>query len=165
MKKAISLLLVLLLLGGCGKKDSPGEVTFYYPRAEYTYNSPDSVIASETRDNGGYLSTVQLLSLYLEGPLEETLTDPFPKGISVLSAYTDGHTLYVTVSDEMATLSGAPLILACACLGRTGMEITGSVSAQIRCETLLLDGKQSITVSDNAMIYTDALPTEETIRE
>jgi len=161
MKKTISILLVLLLFAGCVPENVPGEVTFFYPRLDYTYNTSDSVIASEERDSEGYISTVYLLGIYLAGPLEETLTNPFPKGLEVLSAYTDSHTVYITVSDQMATLSGASLILACACLGKTGIGLTGTETAVIRCESLLLDGKSSITVSGDTILYTDGYTADE----
>lgn len=157
MKRLLLLSLAVLVLVGCSQENDPGKMRFSYPRAEFSYNRADSVIVSEFREVDRSLSVGALLSMYLEGPMDSTLVNPFPQGLSIQSVWNDGHTLFITVSDHMATLSGAPLILACSCLGRTAMDISGAASADIRCESLLLDGKKSITVNADTVIYTDTI--------
>ena len=70
MKHIISCIMALFLLTGCSTIGNSSTVNFYYPRAEFEYNSADGVIDSEVRDNGSNASTSSLLSLYLKGPLE-----------------------------------------------------------------------------------------------
>lgn len=158
MKRFTALLLLILLLAGCSMQSEETRFTFYYPRAQFRYNEPDGVIAGESRESGGMYSAAELLNIYLLGPIDERYANPFPEGLSVRSVYTRGDTIQVTVTDELATLSGAPLILACACVGKTAMALTGAEKAEIRCENLLLDGKSHITISKDSVIYTDALP-------
>lgn len=158
MKKLLCLLCLLVLLTGCVQAPNKLEAAFYYPRAVYTYNQEDGVIAIEYRDKGGSTSAKDILSLYLQGPASETLVQPFPQGLTLSSIHTDGRTVYVTVTDELASLSGATLILACSCLGRTAMELTGCSSAEIRCENLLLEGRRTIFISDSTVLYSDTLP-------
>ena len=153
--RIILLLLIALLISACAKEDKPSDVNFYYPKAEFDYNTDDGAISYEVRSNGGIASSAILLNLYLQGPLEEGLLNPFPENVSVVSLYTLEDTVYVTLSDSMAELSGAPLILSCACICRTAMGLAGTQSAQIQCETLLLDGKKFITVNENTVFYSD----------
>ena len=155
MKRMISCIMALLLLTGCAAIGNSSNINFYYPRAEFEYNSPDGAIDSEVRDHSGNTSTFSLLSLYLNGPLEVKFSNPFPADVKLLSVYTVDDTLYITLSDEFASLSGSSLILACACIGRTGMELSGAKEAKIQCSNLLLDGKSEIVVNDSTVFYSD----------
>ena len=164
MKRILLLVLIALLLVGCGQNKKNADVRFYYPREEYGYNLKDGTIAYEVRSNGGISSTAELLNIYLQGPTEEGFRNPFPKELSVQSVYTVEDTVYVTVSDALAELSGAPLILTCACIGRTAMDLAGTANAQIQCEKLLLDGRNVITINENTVFYNDTFhqaPSEE----
>lgn len=154
-KRILCFITVLLLLGGCASPLGASDATFYYPKAVFSYNDVDGVIGSEIRNNGGISSSARLLDLYLEGPMDEKLLNPFPEDVTTVSFYTLEDTVYVTLSDSMAALSGASLILACSCVGRTAMELAGVSSAQIQCENLLLDGKEAITINDNTVFYSD----------
>ena len=160
--RIIAIVLIVFCLSGCFPSGNAAMVNFYYPRAEYGYNTEDGVIAAEVRNNGGISSAAPLLTLYLKGPLDEKLRNPFPAGLSVISVYTLEDTVYVTLTDALATLSGAPLILTCCCIGRTAMELTGANSAQIQCYNLLLDGKKFITVNDQTVFYSDTFHQAET---
>lgn len=156
MKRLIYLLLMMFFLAGCINPTTPSSVTFYYPRADFEYNSSDGILAPEVRSHGGNTSTAYLLDQYLDGPLGEKLVNPFPADASLISVHTVDNTVFITVSDTMAQLSGAPLILACACLGRTGMELSGTNQAHIQCKSLLLDGKTSIIVNEETIFYSDS---------
>lgn len=154
-KRIVSFLLISLLLTGCFRTEKPSDVTFYYPKVKFDYNSDDGIIGQEIRSSGGIFSTARLLNLYLKGPHSEALRNPFPENVSVISVYTMDGTVYVTLSDSLAALSGAQLILACACIGRTAMELSDKQNAQIQCDTLLLDGKQFITINESTIFYSD----------
>lgn len=152
---AVLLCLVLLIPAGCTNQGEEARVGFYYPRQEFTYGSIDGMIAREPRPDVTDQSAIRLLSLYFEGPVDAQFVNPFPEGLTVTDVHSDGHTLYITVSDHMARLSGAPLITACACLAKTGMSLVGTQAAYIRCETLLLDGKKGIAISDDTAFFYD----------
>jgi hypothetical protein len=157
MKKFLCLLFALVLLSGCVQEPKKTEAVFYYPREVYFYNRDDAVVAKEFRDKGGSTSVSYLLDIYLQGPLSDNLQNPFPQNLRLFSVHTDGKTIYMTVTDELATLSGASLILACSCLGMTAMELTGCSSAEIRCESLLLDGRKAIFINENTILYSDSM--------
>ena len=155
IKRILCFVFVLLLLNGCARPLGASDASFYYPKKEYSYNDPDGVIGKEVRSNGGISSSARLLDLYLKGPLDEKLNNPFPEDITTVSFYTLGDTVYITLSDSMAALSGASLILASSCIGRTAMELAGVSNAQIQCENLLLDGKSFIVINENTVFYSD----------
>ena len=157
MKRLLSLLMLLMIFSGCSLQKQENTATFYYPRVKYEYNVTDGVIGNELRNTGDRYAAQELLDLYLRGPVSEELSMPFPEDLSVIRVSNDGHTIFITVSDNLATLSGAPLILACSCLGRTAIALCHVESAEIRCENLLLDGKKSITVNADTIFYTDSV--------
>ena len=163
MKRIIAALLILTLLPGlCGCKNQSGgeEINYYYPRAEYQYNSADSILAPEVRETNGVTVAAELLETYFQGPIDPLFTNPFPVKLQLVSIYTDSTSVYITVSDEMAKLSGAPLIIACASLGKTAMDLTHKTEAFIQCQSLLLDGKKSIVINDETVLYLDNTPAE-----
>ena len=157
MKRLLPLLILMMIFSGCSLQKQENTATFYYPRVKYEYNTADGVIGHELRNTGDIYAAQELLDLYLQGPLSEELAMPFPGDMSVIHVSNDGHTIFITVSDNLATLSGAPLILACSCLGRTAIALCNVESAEIRCENLLLDGKRTITVNADTIIYTDSI--------
>ena len=67
----------------------------------------------------------------------------------------DQNTLYVTVSKELAQLSGLELTLACSCLSMTCMELTGAENIVISAENSLLDGQKSITMNKDTLLLID----------
>lgn len=160
MKKIVAVLLVMLLLAGCKGRDEAPQIAFYYPRASYGQYSEDSVIASEIRENAGASAAIEMLNLYLQGPLDPLLTNPFPEGICVLSIYVMEDTVNITVSDELAQLNGVSLVLACTALGKTATVMTKTESAIIRCETAKLNGLDSFTVTDGNILFLDTPPQE-----
>ena len=161
-KRILSILLVLLTLSaaGCRKEPEVSSLCFYYPRKEMTYTMEESVIAPDYRSDLTYQSAKLLLSVYLQGPLDPELRNPFPEGVTVVSVYTHGNVTYITLSEEFAQLTGVPLILACTSLGKTCMGLLSTEATTIRCESQLLDGKRSITIDENNVIFNDTLPGE-----
>ena len=67
------------------------------------------------------------------------------------------QTLYITVSDHLSELTDINLIIACACIGKTGMELTNTSTVQISCENALLDGKKSVVLQNDLIIVSDTV--------
>ena len=136
MKRALSLCLALLLIGGlcaCGSAATNDTVEFFYQRDSYVYGSSDGIIASETREVANRISELPyLLSLYLRGPLDEELRAPFPAGCKLLSVSQDGSTLRVTLSSAFTTLKDMELTIACACIAKTCFSLSDVTQVQIR---------------------------------
>lgn len=158
MKKMICLLLVLLLLCGCGnnKDNMQTPVLFYYPNTTVSYNSSDAVISAEIREGEGYTSDiVKLLNLYLSGPLSDAYKSPFPSGTTAVSAFLADSTLTVELSTEFADLKGLDLTIACACLTKTAIALTGCDSTRIYVGDEKLDGNTYINLDVNDLLLID----------
>lgn len=135
MKKWIPLLLAVLLLAGCAlsQEEKPAEtVNFYYPASAIAYGSEGSVIGVEARDAEALEGNLdQILELYFQGPADESLTSPFPKGTALRQWSIQWDTMVLTVSPELAELTGLKLSLACSCLTKTCLELAEVTSVRI----------------------------------
>lgn len=128
MKKAVSCFLLatlLLCLCSCSRGEFRNPVyqdpvSFYYPRAEYLYGSDDGAITSEIREAAGHRNDPKyLLTLYLQGPRDQSLCSAFPESILLTDATIDGKTMTVILSADVALLSELELSIAYTCLAQT----------------------------------------------
>lgn len=142
MKKAILLLVILGLIifpAGCAK-DSVNEqpsARFYYLRTptDYVYGASDGVVTWEARDiSGNESATRYLLSLYLQGPLDESLRSPFPADCKVIGLTQNHSEITIILNGKFTALKGMDLTLGCICLARTCMSITGAETVHIQAE-------------------------------
>ena len=132
MKRTFLLLfLAALLLNLCScsqtEFNSPvyqDPVSFYYPRTEYLYGSSDGAITYEIREAAGHRSDPKyLLTLYLQGPRDQSLSSAFPKTIMLTDVTVDGSTMTVTLSSDVALLDELELSIAYTCLAQTCVSI------------------------------------------
>lgn len=166
MKRILCLILVFsLILSGCslfGERIKE-PVTFYYVRSEYSYNTTDSILASEEREASGHREDLSyLLALYLIGPADDELVSPIPKGTRIYSAEQAEDTVFLTLSDTAATLTDSGFSIACACLSLTCLGLTGAEKVTIT------SGDRTVTMSaDTLMLHditTETQATEEQIQ-
>lgn len=163
MKRPLLILLVLSLALGCaGCKVFSGvkqeNVVFYYEQAVYQYGRPDAVVSGEVRDITGHRGDMPyLLSLYMMGPLSDTLRSPFPAGMQVLDVSVRMDLIRITVSEELNTLTDSRRSLALACLATTGLELSGQESIVIVCgdEHVVLDRTMFTLVDSGANNITE----------
>ena len=155
MKKFIFLLLLLLTLTACGRDTSPEDTAkFYYPLQEITLGSNSTSISFEVGDRGNN-SVQDLLSVYLKGPQTNTLANPFPADISLISLLTEDGKTSLILSDSYASLTGLDLSLANASLAQTVLGLTGAEEAIISCESKTLDGESHIAINKDDLILLD----------
>jgi hypothetical protein len=133
-------------------------VAFYYPRQDIVYNETDGVLAPEFREGAGMKDdAAALLQLYLSGPQDSTLRTPFPAGLRIITVNRTGKTLYLTLSHDLANLSGLELTVACASLTKTCMALTGVSAVQIRAQGgALLDGAGYIYMDESNLLLLDS---------
>ena len=160
MKRMFALIVLATLLCGCASAEKDDTFCFYYPRVTYTQNATDSVIATENREIIELSSIADILNAYMKGSVNPLLRNPFPAGLEILSVYVMEDSIYLTVSDDLAELTGLDLVLACTCLGQTAAEMTDTQVAQISCENAKLDGVKYFTVSSDTISYLDPIPEE-----
>lgn len=159
MKKTWSYVLIfLLLLGLCGCSDgnqTHNTVAFYYRNPTFSYDAQCSALTAEQRDSTAFSSHEEILAAYFAGPLSENLVSPFPSGLELILMTKDANTLFLTLSDEIAELSGLELTFACCCIAKTCLELTDAENVVISAETGLLGGEKSITVNEDNMNLLD----------
>ncbi len=163
MKRVFCLFLIFTLLicaFGCHRRSEGTSYTFYYPRSDYGYNTVEnkfysSIIEPEIRDDVSNHTVFEILSQYLLGPTTPALATPYPNGLSLISVNVQEEMLYITVTDQLSELTGIHLMITCACLGETAMELTNTTAVQISCEKALLDGKKSVILHKDSILFDD----------
>lgn len=162
MKRILIFFMILLLipLYGCQsdgvEPDYP--VTVYYKLAQPTHGSENSVIASTVIEGKDFENDYfTLLSRYLKGSTDPRFERTFPRGASLVSFKLDALTAKIVLRDQFSSLSGMDLTIACVCITRTVMEMTGCREVIIRTETTKLDGENSIALSADSYLLIDAV--------
>lgn len=162
MKRAICLMLALLLLGGmfgCHYSESGDilePVEFFYPRQSdsFVYGAEDGVLAVEVREASGRTGDLNyLLSMYLRGPQDKNLRSPFPAGCTLEEVRSGGNTLCIVLSGEFTALENTELTLACASLAKTGLSLTDA--DRVRIDAASEEKTFSITLDKDSLLLTD----------
>lgn len=162
MKRFFSCLLIVLFvlsLTGCGNSVSD-YTDFYYCNIEYPFGKDGSVIVSETRDITGHKGELSyLISLYLAGPSSKNLESPFPNNVKLVSAQVEENCTTIELSSFSRQLSDSEMVLACACLSLSAMEITGTE------EVTIVSGEKNITMNKNDLLLFDTVTAAEVTEE
>lgn len=153
MKRFFCLIAVVsMLLGGCFRQapQSNELVTFYYLQSQYQYGDSQSILGQEERQVSGHREDLRyLITLYLMGPTEEGLRSPLPSGTRILSAEQEEGSVTITLSEVPASMTDLAFSLACACLTKTCIELTGTDSVTI------VSGARSVTMGSENLILSD----------
>lgn len=152
-------LLVMLLLYGCASPaaGSDQQVTFYYVQSEIDFQGQNGVIAPEIREISNRSDDLSyLLSLYLQGPQSDTLRSPFPENLTLVQIRQEEAYLEVVVSHRLSNLTGIELTLACSCLAKTCMDLSGAQEVRISAQEQLLDGASYITITADSILLSGA---------
>lgn len=152
MKRFICMALCLLILYACCgcRSNLDGDVSFYYCRNNYIYGEKNGVILAEKRNTPGHSGDLSyLLSLYLVGPMDETLYSPIPSETRLLSASLQDDTVSVSLSEFPADMSEVNISLAFSCLAMTCMEITDAQQVVITC------GSRTVTLNQSSYLLYD----------
>lgn len=158
MRKLLcALMCICLLLSLCACTGGDNSVTFYYTRPidRYVYGTEDGVIAPESREVSGHEEDLNyILTLYLEGPLDQELISPFPEGTSLEGVTYSDATLYVTLNKNFASLEDLDHTIAAACMASTCFELTAAEYVVIKCGSEEY-GNQSIKLSRDSLLLID----------
>lgn len=168
IKKTIIILLSILLMSflfGCSGKTEEFQqpVSFYYPEKAQDDGSINNVIRSERREGAPFGNDLQLLlTAYLAGPMDPTLYSPFPARTELIESSLSDDKVVLHFSEAFGELSSLERTIACACISKTCMEFTGTVSVEIFAEGILFDGVDSIVITQDNLLTEDNTPITET---
>ena len=161
MKKLLCSFMILALSLSFSACSSPKDkiqepVFFYYRQLELNYGTTPSVVDKEAREAAGHRQDYSyLLSVYLKGPENFSLYNPFPSKTFLRSFVLQDSTAFVQLSSSFASLTGLDLTLACACITLTVCEMTGAQQVNISAEDTLLDGNPQITMTPDSFLMMD----------
>ena len=131
-------------------------VTFYYVHNEIEYSMASGVIAPMEFEPGREFNNHRLIiEKYFDGPTNYDCISPFPAGTTLEDFQTDGDKAILLLSPHMATLSGASMTVALACLTRTVIEITNVKAMQVSIQNNQIWGSDSVTLTLNSFSYYD----------
>lgn len=159
MKRLICFFLLLasiISLTACDQNDTGKKSNFYYVRNQYVYGQENGVMASEARSTAEYSDAQEILQAYLSGPQDSTLASPFPSGTQITEFLYKGETLHITLSAHIVTLPKAKQVLACTCLARTAMELTGVNAVYFQTDNTEFAYMDPILIDkDSVLLYDD----------
>ena len=161
MKRIFSILILICLLfslTACRQESDPvvEPANFYYRNSDIAFGAEDgliSVYVAETKDLNGKI--IDILNLYVKGPYDSRHKFTFPSGTTVLRCNVSGDTTFIMVSNEFARLTGIDLTVACTCLAKTVMDLTGTDKITISASDVPLEGNTSITISRGNVLLKD----------
>ena len=154
MKQVLALFLCLcLMLAGCSSPKADSGVAFYYPRKQYLYHDVENVIVPEKREISGHSGDLQyLITLYLMGPKDESLSSPFPPDTRLEDVNTSDQRVQLILSSPDNNLSDSLFSLACACIAQTCFPLIPSAE-----EVSVTLAERTVVITRDNLFLTDTL--------
>lgn len=136
----------------------------YYRANNTQYEKLNTIIAVEVRDAYGHSGDYHyLMQEYLNGPISESCTSPFPSGTVLEELNIVSNKAQIVLSEQFAALTGSDLMIACACISRTISELTDVQSVQISTVNNMLNGHDSITINRDTFNFMDNFSFEDSL--
>ena len=161
MRQFLSIFLALMILLTCAACQQESEtpensVTVYYRASAISYGTAEGVIRPCLLDTTNQENdAVHLLNAYFSRDLSEEFAATFPQSTRLVSLSLDGLTAKIILCDDFAMLSGLDLSIACACLTKTVISLTGCQEVIISTESAQLDGHNFITLTQDSYLLLD----------
>ncbi len=165
MRKLLCLLLIPAIIGclfGCAgqNKKLVKPANFYYCQQNISFDGSNDVFAAEVRETAEFEDIVSVMNNYLKGPVSHGLYTPFPASTQILSIEEIGTTFSVVFSPQLSRLTGPDLMQACISAAMTLFDMTGAETVIITAEGVQLDGKDSVMLTPDRLVFTDNYPPE-----
>lgn len=164
MKKFLCIALVIILSASffaCNKTDANirNPVLYYYRTRDLQYGVENGVITAEVRERFGHEEDyTYLVEQYLNGPMSSECISPFPAGTSLEQIDFLKDKVLITLSSHISLLSGSELTIACTCLAKTLLEMTGMKEVRISSKNDLIDGQEYISIATEDIVLLDSDP-------
>lgn len=153
---AIVAILFLLFLCSCGNNNIKvvDPVNFYYCTPETQFGEQNTLMVAQIREAKDHTQDYPyLISQYLNGPITYDCVSPFPGGTTLEEFAINDFQASIVLSPHIATLSGSELMLACACMTKTVIEMTGVDTVQISTSEGTLNGEDFIVLTADSFAY------------
>lgn len=113
----------LLFLSACNQSEDT--ITFYYARNPQQKSAPiETFYTEEDRQITSQATNLRyLLSLYLQGPLDDNSVSPFPANTQLVKLDVYNRQFFIQLSQEFGELSGIDLTVACTCISLTCFDL------------------------------------------
>ena len=130
MKKKLGAFMMLLLLSGCATQKVESDYQLYFcSSSEQTHGS---AIVAENYAGAEVPTVEQLMDALLQGPEQDTLRSPFPKGLTMRSWNLDEGLLTIQFSEHYGGLTDIDLTLADYCVVLTMTQLQEVELVQIQ---------------------------------
>mgnify|MGYP003267361098 FL=1 len=161
MKRIVSLLLLLLVLSGCGTSRS-GEGFQLYFQTDPEAATHGAAISSQPYSGKGEPGVEELFSALMNGPTHSGLVSPFPQGVTLVSWELSDGLLTLNLSEQYGGLADISLTLADYCLVLTMSQIAGVESVQIQSDGHTYHSRSHQTMTSQEAVLDPTLTPEGT---
>lgn len=161
MKRILCFILPLLILTGCAlqKNEVQDPVSFYYLRAEVSYDDASGIISSETAEATGRIGDLRyLLTLYLAGPSNDQLRSPYPKNVALIDISVTHPAMTLTLEGAFDAMEDLEISKACACLALTCFGMTDCQTVSIHLLDREENSTKTIEITRDSLILEDLIP-------
>ncbi len=162
MKQPICILLALLMLALCGcQEEAPSyqdPIRLYFRTAEEKGDIPTEVIGWQLAEGHGRRQDPKaLLNEYLRTPPGHGFYQTFPSFSQIVTFEIDHGKVFLTLNNSFAGYDGIRLTLACACLAKTVMDLTGAEAVYMKAQGSTLGGSEQIMMDAQTLVTLDLL--------
>ncbi|MBQ8800808.1 MAG: GerMN domain-containing protein [Clostridium sp.] len=158
MKKILRILCVLgmALLCACAQDtEQHAEYYLYFLPSSASYGS---ALAVQPWEGSGTPLNEELMQDLLDGPTQEGLKSPFPRGLTLQSLEVEGNTICITLSEHYSGLTDMSQTLADACIVMTLCQLTGVEAVEISTDGFWASRPASRTLTPEQLELSSLLP-------
>ena len=159
MKRIVSLLLLLLVLSGCGTSRN-GEGFQLYFQTDPEAATHGAAISSQPYSGKGEPGVEELFSALMNGPTQKGLVSPFPQGVTLVSWELSDGLLTLNLSEQYGGLADISLTLADYCLVLTLSQVEGVDTVQIQSAGHTYHSRSHQTMKADEVLTDQSLPEE-----
>ena len=165
MKRLFTFTLLLIILTSLCSCTFPNtqqsRITFYYIKTPDDFDgSSDIIVPFHPSSDDDNRDLSEILDAYLSGPSNNSCTSPFPQGTTIEEIVLSRSNAQLTLNRQFATLSDIDFTIACACLTKTVIDLTGVNTVQVQVNGSQILGADSLTFNLSSFSHSDETPAD-----